>query len=545
MTGGLILYLALYRKWRPRVFEDVAGQPHITNTLISELKEGRIGHAYIFTGSRGTGKTTCAKILAKAANCLNPKNGDPCNVCENCRGIDSGSILDVVEIDAASNNGVDNIRDLREEANFTPASAKYRVFIIDEAHMLSNGAFNALLKTLEEPPSYVIFILATTQVHKIPTTILSRCQRFDFHRIPVTDIMNRVKYVSEQEGLEIDDAAAMLIARLADGGLRDALSLLDQCVGIHSRITEAIVSEAAGLTGRDYLYQISEGIKNQDAKSTLIIIDNLYNSSKDCERLCEELLLHFRNILLLKTSGKAEEILKMPLDEMNKLEENATGFSAEFVLHVMDCLQQTLERLRKSSSVRVEMEMCLLRLCVPELDFSNSALLRRISILEEKLKSGVVAVSHTNVQATKSEITPIINNNLQQINEQENKNKTFKSQNDLQDNSTENGDPLVSWPEVLGVLQKSDPPLCGALDSSTAILIGNRVTIDTSNSLFATLIKQESHQKALVEAVRKITGEPYRVAVSKKSLNKEVQKTDSMDEIANNAKAAGINVKEI
>jgi DNA polymerase-3 subunit gamma/tau len=539
------MYLALYRKWRPRVFEDVAGQPHITNTLKSELEEGRIGHAYIFTGSRGTGKTTCAKIFAKAVNCLNPKNGDPCNECESCRGIDAGSVLDVVEIDAASNNGVDNIRDLREEANFTPASAKYRVFIIDEAHMLSNGAFNALLKTLEEPPSYVIFILATTQVHKIPATILSRCQRFDFHRIPTADIMHRLQYISEQEGLEIDAAAAMLIARLADGALRDALSLLDQCVGVHGRITEATVSEAAGLTGRDYLFQLSDAIKIKDAKTALVIIDNLYNLSKDCERLCEELLLHFRNILLLKTAGKAEEILKMPQDEMENLEENARGFSTEAVLHVMDCLQQTLERLHKSSSVRVELEMCLLRLCVPELDYSNAALLRRISIVEDKLKGGVVANSQVTVQSVKPEKTILnIKNETNQNGEQEISDQTDHTRQVEHDQLVEQGTPLVCWPEILVVLQKSDPPLCGALDSSSAILIGNRVTIDTTNTLFATLIKQAGHQKALVDAVRKITGEPYKVAVSKKSLNKEMPKSDPMDEISSNAIAAGINVNE-
>jgi DNA polymerase-3 subunit gamma/tau len=544
-TGGFFLYLALYRKWRPQVFEDVAGQPHITNTLKSEIEEGRIGHAYIFTGSRGTGKTTCAKIFAKAVNCLNPRNGDPCNECESCRGIDSASILDVVEIDAASNNGVDNIRDLREEANFTPASAKYRVFIIDEAHMLSNGAFNALLKTLEEPPSYVIFILATTQVHKIPATILSRCQRFDFHRIPTVDIMNRLLYVSEQEGIEIDNDAAMLIARLSDGGLRDALSLLDQCVGLNGRITEATVSDAAGLTGREYLFQLANAIKVSDTKTALVIIDSLYSASKDCERLCEELLLHFRNILLLKTAGKAEEILKMPHDEMTKLEENAKGFSSEVVLHVMDCLQQTLERLHKSSSVRVELEMCLLRLCVPELDNSNAALLRRISIVEDKLKSGAAVSSMSAVQPVKFERTSI-NNYKNDIHE--NSGQAGSPQTDAQQTeqiqSAEQGTPLVCWPEILLVLQKSDPPLCGALGSSSAVLIGSRVTIDTTNSLFSSLIKQAGHQKALVDAVRKITGEPYRVAVSKKSLVTETPKSDPMDEIASNAKAAGINVNE-
>ncbi|MGN0470356.1 MAG: DNA polymerase III subunit gamma/tau, partial [Acutalibacteraceae bacterium] len=254
------MYRVLYRKYRPQFFSDVVGQHQVTQTLKNELKAGRISHAYLFTGSRGTGKTTCSKILAKAVNCLNPHDGDPCGECEICRGIDDGSIMDVVEIDAASNNGVDDIRLLREEANFTPANTKYRVYIIDEVHMLSIGAFNALLKTLEEPPLHVVFILATTEVHKLPSTIMSRCQRFDFHRISPQDIASRLDYVCKNEGVEIDSQAALLISGIADGALRDALSLLDQCMGQSGHITEDIVRKTAGLADKSHLISITDAV---------------------------------------------------------------------------------------------------------------------------------------------------------------------------------------------------------------------------------------------------------------------------------------------
>ena len=274
------MYQVLYRKWRPRRFADVVGQPQVTVTLQHELTEGRIAHAYLFTGSRGTGKTTCAKILAKAVNCLNPQEGDPCGECEICRAADDGSLMDIVEIDAASNNGVDNIRSLREEANFTPAAAKYRVYIIDEVHMLSVGAFNALLKTLEEPPPHVIFILATTEVHKLPATILSRCQRFDFRRIPPEDIAQRLHYVAQEEGASIEEDAALLLARLADGALRDALSLLDQCLGRSRTVTEAVVNETAGLPGGITFMRSRRRSTNRDAASVLELIAHLHEGFK-------------------------------------------------------------------------------------------------------------------------------------------------------------------------------------------------------------------------------------------------------------------------
>ena len=259
------MYQVLYRKYRPKVFSDVVGQSHITSTLKNEVETGKLSHAYLFTGSRGTGKTTCAKILAKAVNCLNPINGNPCCECEICKGIESGAILDVVEIDAASNNGVDNIRDIRDESAFAPASCKYRVYIIDEVHMLSIGAFNALLKTLEEPPAHVKFILATTEVHKIPATILSRCQRFDFKRVDSESMVSRMRFIANEEGFTLDEEAALLIAKIADGGMRDALSVLDQCVSREKHITTETVCSVAGLTGRQHLFDLADAVKKEDA----------------------------------------------------------------------------------------------------------------------------------------------------------------------------------------------------------------------------------------------------------------------------------------
>ncbi|MDR3645726.1 MAG: DNA polymerase III subunit gamma/tau [Clostridia bacterium] len=554
------MYQALYRKWRPSVFEDVVGQPQITKTLKNEIEAGRIAHAYIFTGSRGTGKTTCAKILAKAVNCLSPRGGDPCNECESCRGIDGGSVLDVVEIDAASNNGVDSIRELREEAGFTPVSAKYRVYIIDEAHMLSTGAFNALLKTLEEPPAYVIFILATTEVHKIPATILSRCQRFDFRRIPAADIERRIQYVAGQEHLSLSGDAASLIARLSDGALRDALSLLDQCAAVSAEITGQVVSDAAGLSGRDYLFELSDAVAAQDAGAALRVIDRLYKASKDCERLCEELLAHFRGIMLIKAIGPEPELLGLPADELARLEETAKRFSAPAALHCLDLLEETFERLRRSASRRTELEMCLLRLCVPALDDSPAAMLRRLDALEDAVRSGPAASrgqaaggakggsSPAEPKDTQGEagaaqkpgspdLTPVQPDGQPQSNGQ----PQLTGQSKLADQSQLTDEPLLCWPEVLEAVQQTDPPLSGVLNGSSAYVRGNYVLVDSGNAMFATLIKQKSHQSALVEAIRKATGESCRVGIIKKS----AQNTrDPMDEIASNAAEAGFSVDD-
>ncbi|MBP0962679.1 MAG: DNA polymerase III subunit gamma/tau, partial [Oscillospiraceae bacterium] len=292
------MHQALYRIWRPGIFDDVVGQEHITTTLKNEIAAGRPAHAYLFIGSRGTGKTTCARIVAKAVSCLNAQNGNPCGECEMCRGIDNGSLVDVVEIDAASNNGVDNIRDLREEANFLPNAAKYRVYIIDEVHMLSVSAFNALLKILEEPPSHVLFVLATTEVHKVPATILSRCQRFDFRRIDSGVIAGRLQQVAEGEGFRLEEEAAMLIARMADGGMRDALSIMDLCSSYNRDITVDTVSQATGLVAQDYLFKLAEAAHACNTGEFLELVGQAGQSYVEYDRLCEQLIGHYRNLMV-------------------------------------------------------------------------------------------------------------------------------------------------------------------------------------------------------------------------------------------------------
>lgn len=374
-------YKALYRKYRPRFFADVIDQPQVTVTLKNELTRGRIAHAYLFTGSHGTGKTTCAKILARAVNCLHPVDGDPCGECEICKGLEDGSILDVVEIDAASNNGVDSIRNLIEESSFTPATAKYRVYIIDEVHMLSVAAFNALLKTLEEPPPHVIFILATTEVHKLLPTILSRCQRFDFTRIAPEAIAERLQFVANEEHAQLDEDAALQIARVSDGAMRDALSLLDQCLGRDEHVTLDVVARTAGIAAREYLYELAGAIVRQDCPAALERIDKLYRDSKDMSRLCEELCEYFRGLMLLLTTRDAERLLNVPPQELSEMRNLAGQISLSQVLRVLGVLEEALNRMRYANR-RTQLEMAFVQLCSPELDTTVEALLRRIEALE-------------------------------------------------------------------------------------------------------------------------------------------------------------------
>lgn len=395
------MYRVLYRKWRPKVFSDVIGQPQVTQTLSSQIKEDRLAHAYLFTGSRGTGKTTCAKIFSKAVNCLHPVDGNPCNECEICKGIDSGSVLDIVEIDAASNRSIDDIRMLKDEANFTPSQAKYRVYIIDEVHMLTIEAFNALLKILEEPPAHVKFVLATTEVQKLPATILSRCQRFDFRRIEPEDIADRLMYISDQEGAKLDREAALLIARIADGGMRDALSLLDRCISVNDNVTVETVSSSAGLMGREHIYNLVRAIADHDTEKCLILLDDLHKGSCDTERLCSELIDRYRSFLIVKTVEKPENLLICTSEELDEIKEIASGFSKDAVLYGLNVLTGAADAMHKTQNRRIELEMALIRLCKPENDDSAAGLAVRIGELEKEiaeLKKNGVAVRTVPVQ---------------------------------------------------------------------------------------------------------------------------------------------------
>ena len=359
------MYRALYRKWRPQRFEDVVAQRGIVTALRNQVASGRVGHAYLFTGVRGTGKTTCAKIFAKAVNCLHPKDGDPCGECEICKGIDNGSILDVVEMDAASNNGVDDIRDLRDETAYTPSACHYKVYIIDEVHMLSTAAFNALLKTLEEPPAHVIFILATTEIQKVPATILSRCQRYDFTRIGPEDIAQRVEYIAGQEGLELTTDGAELISRLADGAMRDALSILDTCAGVTAKIDADVVRRMAGVTDRSYLFRISDALEAQDGASALAQLAALRQQSVDVKRLTEELIAHYRALMLAALPGGQSLLSGVSPEEEAQYLEKGPQLGQREAVRAIRTLGNALEHMTRGSDQRIELELALFTLSEP------------------------------------------------------------------------------------------------------------------------------------------------------------------------------------
>lgn len=517
------MYQALYRKWRPKDFSDVYGQPHVTRTLQSQLESGRISHAYLFTGSRGTGKTTCAKILSKAVNCLNPVDGNPCNECEICRGIENGSILDVIEIDAASNNGVDNIRDLREEANFTPANAKYRVYIIDEVHMLSIGAFNALLKTLEEPPSHVIFILATTEIHKLPSTILSRCQRFDFKRIAPEDITARLMYVSEKENVNLTPNAAALIARIADGGMRDALSLLDRCFAMGTDIDEDTVSDAAGIAGTIHLFAFSEYVAKGDFTSSLKLVSKLHSDSCDIDSLCTELTLHFRNLMVAKTVNDCEGLIVCSKDELEKIKERAGQLKLSKILSCIEILEQTAKNIKNAANKKIQLEAAVIKMCAPSASSGegiSADLEDRLSAIEEKLaalSNGKVQVSSpAPKQETKPEPKP------QPKPEPEPKAPVPEeappppappapaAENEV---SVPEGN-FEQWPEVLDKIRIYDIPLFGIMANSTASVKNGRLVIQSENPTLFDFICTDTHSKELARAVFEVVGRKMKIAVS-------------------------------
>lgn len=385
------MYQALYRKWRPTTFDDVVGQAHITETLKRQVATGRLSHAYLFTGTRGTGKTTCAKILARAVNCEHPVNGNPCNQCPACLGIENGSILDVLELDAASNNGVDQVRALRDEAVYTPAAVRKRVYIVDEVHMLSTAAFNALLKILEEPPAHLMFILATTELHKVPATIKSRCQQFSFKRILPGDIAARLAYVAREEGMELRGEGAALLARLADGGLRDALSLLDQCAVTGQPIGEQEVLDALGLAGNLETAALMEQISAGDTAGALETLGRLYAAGKEVGSLLGELAALTRDLMVRKTAPQGGAALLTGGYDENTMRKLANAFSTARLVQMLGLVQDTIANLPRSGNRRTDAELCLIKLCQPALDESLVGLNARLSRVEELLAGGVPA----------------------------------------------------------------------------------------------------------------------------------------------------------
>ncbi len=388
------MHQALYRKWRPKTFSEVCGQEHVTSILRQEATEGRFNHAYLFCGSRGTGKTTCAKILSKVVNCENVIDGDPCGVCPSCLAVENGSTTDVLEMDAASNNGVDNIRDIRDEVVYSPSFLKYRVYIVDEVHMLSNSAFNALLKTLEEPPAHAIFILATTELHKLPATIVSRCQRFEFRRIATDVLTSRIRFIAEQEGIEIDDDAARLIARYSQGGMRDSISLLELCASSGERITTHAVNETIGSAGRELMMDIARAICEKDFEFLFRELDSVVTSSKDITVFWQDLISLYRDLLIVKSVKDSAKYLDLTDFELENITALADRFSRQMLIYHCKMLEEALASMQTSGALkRIVAELCFVKMCDDNLSTSNEALLLRMSKLEAKLASGDFAPS--------------------------------------------------------------------------------------------------------------------------------------------------------
>ena len=587
------MYQVLYRKYRPAVFEDVVGQKHVTDTLRNELRLGRVHHAYLFTGSRGTGKTTCAKILAKAVNCLNLQNSDPCGECENCRGIDSGEILDVVEMDAASNRGIDDIRGIIDEVAFAPAKAKYRVYIVDEVHMLSRDAWNALLKTLEEPPAHVVFILATTEVNKIPDTILSRCQRFDFHRISPADISERLQHIAALEGVTLSDEAALLISVIADGALRDAISLFDRCIGISDDVTANVVRAAAGLAAQGHLFELANCTVNKNVQKALEIIDKLYRDAKDMMSLCEELESHFRSLMLIKTVRNPRELVVMSDREYDAAVAEAAYLTISDIIYYMDVLSRAHTRMRESVSPRTELEMAMVKLCAPELDKTDEALYARVAALEKALKRieangvSVVAVpekvvpapteSATEAPAVSAEPEPAVEEAPTPVEEtpapvekpaepekpavqeqpveqpkpvvQEQPAETpaqpsrpARKQVDM-DAIYRNAKPFALWPEVVASIKQYSNALGSAFSEATAYESGDYLLIDTDYEIAFELLKKSERREDVRRVVQEITGKVYKLGPYKQP-KKEVTQDDVLNDFIATLRDSGVNVTE-
>jgi len=546
------------------VFTDVSGQEHITSTLQNEVSSGRLNHAYLFTGSRGTGKTTCAKILAKAVNCLNPQNGNPCGECEICKGIDDGSILDIVEMDAASNRKIDDIRQIIDEVQFKPAKCKYRVYIVDEVHMLTTEAFNALLKTLEEPPEHVIFILATTEVHKLPQTIRSRCQRFDFHRIPPKAIADRVEYVVSQENAEITESAALMLASVADGALRDALSLLDSCLAVSSHIDEEVVRNAAGLVSKTYLFELATAIINKNPTKSLEIIDRLYSESKDMARLCDELVEHFRALMLIKTIKNPGDILIMSDDEFEQAVTQSDYLSLADIVFYMDVLSRAYQRMGRGTGDRTELEMALVKLSATELDGTVEALTARVTALEKAVKRGITVnyaqPAQQSVQAEAAQSASVPNTQTEveepfaKPEPEHKKAPVAKPAPEVKpvaqrasvnlDELYDNAVPFARWVEVVDSLKSVSRSIAAAFAGSTAYESGNYLLIDTNNELAFDLLRQNGRRTEIKQTLLELTGKNYSLGPYKRSTPKKVEKTDPLNSLVQSLEGSGVEITQ-
>ena len=547
------MYQALYRKWRPRTFEEVVGQEHITTTLKNEMIQGKPAHAYLLMGSRGTGKTTCAKLIAKAVNCRHPVEGSPCGQCDCCRGVDNGSLVDVVEIDAASNNGVDNIRDLREEAVFLPNVAKYRVYIIDEAHMLSVGAVNALLKIMEEPPEHVIFILATTEVHKIPATIQSRCQRFDFKRIAPEVIRDRLLFIAGQEDMTLSKEAAELIARIADGGMRDALSLLDLCWAHDHEITVDTVSEAAGLVGQDYLFEIADAAATGDFSGAMDTMERLAGQAVEYDRLCSQLVSHYRNLLVAATARHPEQLIVCLPQTLEQYKKQAAGFTPAALMDAIRTLQDTQNAMARSTSRRDEMELALLKLSDRRVSPSREALVARIEELEAKLNRLLAEGIRPAPAAVQSPSA----GETAQLPQEEPAEPEQVAMPGMEPSAAPPETaaqpkaastpvepmPEERWLQVLERLNVINKMLAGALQGSHAYRRGQTVLIECDKPIFLEMMRSNDFtRQSLKRAIAEVTGVKYGVGPYTAAPKAAVPQSSPLEDLIKQAEGMGIPV---
>ena len=498
------MYRALYRKWRPAIFDDVVGQPQVTDILKYQVAENRVSHAYLFCGSRGTGKTTCAKILAKAVNCLHPVNGNPCNECEACRSIDAGVATDVIEMDAASNNGVDNVRDMKEEIVFTPAELKYRVYIIDEVHMMSGSAFNALLKTLEEPPAYVLFILATTELNKLPATIVSRCQRFDFRRISSDGIVGHLSKIAKAEGIELSDGGARIIARMALGGMRDSISLLELCAGTNEPVNEELVTRVLGVGSRELPGQIVDAASDRDYPTLFRLVSDVVNSAQDLTVFFTELISYYRDLTVAKTLGDgAATYLDLSDAAFRSLSERAKRIPLGRMLYQSKLLEDTLETLRRGSGDRrATAELALTRLAEPRLSTSPDAMLARIEELEKQvalLRTGAAAPKPQEKKAAKPDASP--SEETEEPKEEaepvveEKPAAPIKKEPKKSEDAPE---PIAKWNLILDEFGRIKPALLPFMRGSSASLSDGVATVALTVGMFLSLVDGDETAKTVL-----------------------------------------------
>ncbi|WP_434797906.1 DNA polymerase III subunit gamma/tau [Terrisporobacter vanillatitrophus] len=522
------MHKALYRVYRPKTFEDVVGQEHIVKTLKNQIRNSNIGHAYLFSGTRGTGKTSTAKIFARAVNCLNPIDEEPCNECEICVDTLNDNIMDIVEIDAASNNSVDDIRELRESVKYTPSKAKYKVYIIDEVHMLSQGAFNALLKTLEEPPSYVIFILATTEPHKIPATILSRCQRFDFKRVSSKDIANRMSYICEKENIQAEEKALSLIARNSQGALRDALSILDQCMSFGNEIIEYNdVIELLGTVNIDELFELSQAIIDENTKKTLQTLNEFIIWGKDIRNLINDLIDHFRNLMVCKVSKDLDEIISLPEESIERLKEQAKTININDLIRILNILSETQDSMKSSSNTRILAEVTMMKIAQPMFDESKEALIKRIENLEQIIESGNIKVV-----TVKSEPESSLNNKNEKINNQEEKQDIIYEEVKSEDVKLVE----LSWKKIIGKIKDDKKPSIYALlkeVSSFYVKENALFIIFNDNFSFArSRLSSEETIKYVEQVIREVLNRSFHLKIYLKSeiANMNLEETSSKND---------------